>query len=229
MRTAFALVAVALATTVFACSSAPEDSDSAAADGNVDQGDEQDITSTKNQLKGSWDVSAASKDLTSVVSYEFNANGTFSREVNRILNGVLLPGSPRPTENQKGRYTINASKHLVTLHITSPREMTETLAYEYKPGRVLNGVFLPGHEPSNRPTLTLTQQAAPRSHVAFPSIVYNQAVDVGGDGATCGGFVGLPCAPGYHCVAAAACCDLPGRCVKDSGPPPGALGLPIHP
>ena len=229
MRTlsAFATV-IALSVTVFACAGNTDDSSNAPAD-NVDQGPEQDITSTKNQLQGSWAIDDASKNLSSEVSYEFNANGSFSREVLKVLNGVLISGAPRPTERQSGKYTVDAVKHQVTLNITSPRVMSETKSYEYLGGRILNGVFLPGHAPSGHPTLTLTGIAAPMSHVAFPSIKYNQAVTVGGEGATCGGFVGLPCQAGLVCKAAASCCDMPGVCVKSSGPPPGAMGLPLAP
>ena len=234
MRTiaAFASIA-ALTLTVFACTNSTEDT-SNASDGNVDQGNEQDITSTKNQLQGSWKIDAASKDESSVVSYEFNANGSFSREVNKVLNGVLVAGAPRPTEHQAGKYTVDAAKHIVTLHISTPNEQTETLAYGITPGRVLNGVFLPGSEPNTHPKLNLTQQVPCEpgtacSHIAFPTITYDQATAVGAEGSTCGGFVGLPCQAGLVCKLAASCCDMPGTCVKAGGPPPGAVGLPLNP
>lgn len=230
MRTiiAFATI-VALTATVFACSSSQDDSN---ANDHADQGTEQDIVSTKNQLQGSWKIDAAAANLSPDVSYEFNANGSFSREVNKVLNGVFLPGAPRPTEHQAGKYTVDASKHLVTLHISTPHVLTETLSYAYSGARVLNGVFLPGHEPSTHPTLTLTQgvpclPGTACSHIAFPAIKYNQTASVGGEGSTCGGFVGLPCAAGFVCKAAATCCDMPGVCVKAGGPPPGAVGLPM--
>ena len=210
--TAFAAV-LALSVGVVACAADTSDDPSTPSD-NVDTGPEQDIVTTKNQLKGSWTIDKASADYSSDVSYEFNANGSFSREVNKVLNGVLIQGAPRPTEHQSGKYTVNASKHEVTLKITSPRAFTETLSYDYVAGRILNGVFLPGHAPDTHPTLTLTGIAAPGSHVAFPAIKYDQATSVGAEGATCGGFVGLPCQSGLVCKAAASCCDMPGVCVK---------------
>jgi len=176
MRSLAALVAaLALALPVFACSGSDSTVDDPAADDNVDQGDEQDITAARNQLKGSWTISKDSEELTSVRAYEFRPNGEFFRDSFRVLNGVLINGAPRPVARDSGRYTVNTRTHMITLHVSSPFKSDEKLAYEYTAGRVLNGVFLPGHAPDGNSHLTLTQQPAPMSHVAFPALKFDHA------------------------------------------------------
>jgi hypothetical protein len=218
MRTLIASAAVlALATTVFACSGSAND-DAAPAD----QGSEQDITSAKNALRGSWQIESASENLTSDLSYEFDANGTFSRKVRKILNGMFLPGH-EPTEIQTGTYTVDAKKKQVALSVKSPSpsgpETLETFNYDVQLGKILNGVFVPGHEPPpSHTTLSLTRVAPPMSNIAFPTLKYDLVGEVGkvgaAEGENCGGFAGLPCADGLVCKAAASCCDMPGVCVK---------------
>ena len=160
-------------------------------------------------------------------------NTSPNNSLKRGPNSTARCGTPGQVP-VKAKCTVNAegAKHLVTLHISTPHVLTETLSYAYSGAHVLNGVFLPGHEPSTHPTLTLTQgvpclPGTACSHIAFPAIKYNQTASVGGEGSTCGGFVGLPCAAGFVCKAAATCCDMPGVCVKAGGPPPGAVGLPM--
>ncbi len=166
--------AALVAFSVFACSSSSQD-DSQPDGDNADTGTEQDITSARNNLEGSWTVADESKDLSSTVAYELRPNGDFWRDDNRILNGVLVKGAPQPVARTSGTYVINTVNHTITLHVTSPIKATEVVAFEYTPGRVLNGVFKPGSEPDTRASLTLTQQPAPMSHVAYPAIKFMHA------------------------------------------------------
>ena len=175
MRTLIGVAASALfAVSIGACSSASQDDGTPQGDA-VDQGTEQDLTSARSELKGSWTIADGSKDLTSTVAYEFRPNGEFWRDDNRILNGVLVNGAPRPVERTSGTYTINTSKHQLTLHVTSPIKATEVLSFEYTAGKILNGVFLPGKAPDTRAKLTLTEQPAPMSHVAYPALDFDHA------------------------------------------------------
>ncbi|HEY8078689.1 MAG TPA: hypothetical protein VIF62_31375, partial [Labilithrix sp.] len=61
---------------MFACAASTSDDPSQPA-GDTDTGNEQDITSAKKQLAGSWVVTSDSKDLTSSVAYELRPNGDF--------------------------------------------------------------------------------------------------------------------------------------------------------
>jgi hypothetical protein len=199
MRTVIASAAVfAFAATVFACSGSADD-----AANPTDQGTEQDIKSAKNALQGSWKIEAASENLTSDLSYDFDANGTFSRQVRKVLNGLFLPGH-EPTETQSGTYTVDTVKKQVTLHIDSPNETEETYSYNVQPGKVLNGIFLPGHEPPPSHTvLSLTGVPAPMSHIAFPTLKYDLVGTVGAaEGESCGADVAIrkECAAGLTCV-----------------------------
>jgi hypothetical protein len=212
MRTVIASAAVlAFAASVFACSGSASDE----GDPTADQGTEQDIKAAKNALAGSWKIETGSENLTSDLSYDFNANGTFSRTVRKILNGMFLPGH-EPTTTETGTYTINASKKQVTLHVNG---LSETYSYDVQPGKVLNGIFLPGHAPPPSATvLSLTGVPAPMSNIAFPTLKYDLVGAVGkvgaAEGENCGGFAGIQCADGLVCKTSAACCDIPGTCVK---------------
>jgi hypothetical protein len=163
-------LALALTLSVVACGSAG--SDDAAPQG--DQGDEQDITSTKSHLKGSWTITDDSKALTSTVAYELRPNGEFWRDDNKIFNGVMVKGAPQPVARTSGHYTIDTSKKTISFHVDAgpQKGLVEELSYVFEAGKVLNGVFLPGHEPDTRAHLTLTGIAAPGSHVAFPALKF---------------------------------------------------------
>jgi hypothetical protein len=170
MRTVSIVSALALAASVFACSSA-------SSDGSADQGSEQDVTAAKVQLTGSWVVDTASAEETSVVALELRPNGDFWRDENQILNGVMIGNAPRPVHRDTGTYSVDTSAHTVTLTYKPAGEdesVSETMHYAYKAARILNGMFLPGQEPNMNATLTLTGIAAPGSHIAFPAIQYDQ-------------------------------------------------------
>jgi hypothetical protein len=163
----FALFAsFALSLSAVACSG--EDPSAAAPVDAPDQSTEQDLTATRSQLSGgAW---AATDGSTR--SYTFKTNGTFSREVPRILNGVLINGAPHPTRTETGRYSLSTAKKRLTLYPEGGDK--EVYAFDYTPQRILNGVFVQGHTPDTRPTLVLTLQPAPLSHVAYPSETYKQ-------------------------------------------------------
>ncbi len=168
--TAFAS-AFSLAFTVVACGSAQD------ADATQSAAVDQDMTAAKSELVGSWTITDASKDLTSSVAYELRPNGQFWRDDNRILNGVLVNGAPRPVQRTTGHYTVDADKNTITFRVESPAEqkgVVEVLSYTFEAGKILNGVFLPGHEPDTRAHLTLQGIPAKGSHVAFPAIVYQR-------------------------------------------------------
>lgn len=175
MKTLHVFSAAFIAFSVFACAASSSDESDTPQGDNADQGNEQDITAAKSVLKGSWTISTDSKNLTSSVAYEFRPGGEFWRDDNRILNGVMVKDAPPPVQRTSGTYVVNTTKKTITLHITHPIESTEVVKYEYKAGKVLNGMFLPGHEPDTRATLTLTQQPAPMSHVAFPALEFKAA------------------------------------------------------
>jgi hypothetical protein len=159
--------AFALSVSVFACAAAQDESA-----GNEDRSSE-DIVAAAPQLEGSWTIDDASAKLSSTIAYDFRPNGEFFRASNRVLNGIFPQGGPPPVLRESGTYAVDKVKHLLTLHITAPRALTEVLAYEYKPAPVMNGMFIPGHEP--KATLTLNGVPAPGSQLAFPAIKYDQA------------------------------------------------------
>jgi hypothetical protein len=163
-----------LALAVFACAADATD-DSAPEGDEVDTGNEQDITKAKSQLQGSWTIADESKDDTSTVAYELRPGGELWRDDNRILNGVMVKDAPRPVTRSSGTYTINTSKHTLTLHLKNPIKTTEVLTFDYKPGRILNGVFKPGSEPDTRATLTLTREPKPNERTRAPSYVFKHA------------------------------------------------------
>src|SRR5262249_54770204 len=142
----------------------------------TDVGSEQDITSAKSQIKGSWVVDDKSAPMTATAAYDFRPNGEFFRDVHKILNGVGIGGAP-PTSvvRESGTYATNTTKHTITLNVKTsfiPGGYSEVHGYAYTPAKILNGVFLPGHGP--HATLTLTRQAPPFSKIAYPSIAFDQ-------------------------------------------------------
>jgi hypothetical protein len=174
MRSIFiAASAIALSFSVFACSAASEDTSDT-----QDQGTEQDLSAAKKNLIGSWTITDKSADYSSSVAYELRPNGEFWRDDNVILNGVMVNGAAPPVKRTTGTWTVNASKHTISFHVETPAEnkgLIETLAYTYEPGKILNGVFLPGSEPDTSAHLTLTGIPAKGSQIAYPAVVYAQA------------------------------------------------------
>jgi len=159
-------VAFALSAIVFACGS----TDGSNADDSATPGDEseQDLTAAAKQLTGDWKNDDGSLD-----AYAFNSDGTFIHDQFRILNGVLINDpNAMPFNRDSGRFSVSKSKGTLTLHITAGWHAGSTEVYDYKytPAPILNGVFIPGHEPAAK--LDLTAQPAKGSHVAFPTKHY---------------------------------------------------------
>jgi hypothetical protein len=127
-------------------------------------GDDQDITAAQ-AIHGSFVLEGDTKG-----AYDFRPDGHFTRDTFKVLNGVFLPGhEPSNLVRDGGTYKFDAKKHVLTLHVTEglfPGD--ESFEYKYEPGRILNGVFLPGHEPTSTATLVLT--AIP-SHPSLPAMV----------------------------------------------------------
>ena len=167
-HTAFA-AALILGLSVFACAGNTSSSDGAA------QGPEQDIKSGRSPLVGAWTISSDSAGYTSSIAYVLRPNGEFWRDDNRVLNGVFVNGAPHPVQRATGTYTVDTDAQTITFHETSPMTFDQTMSYSYQAGRVLNGMFLPGHEPDTHAHLTLTGIAAPGSNVAFPALKYDSA------------------------------------------------------
>jgi hypothetical protein len=124
---------------------------------------EADLTAAAKQLTGDWKNDDGSLD-----AFELRSDGTFIHDQMRVLNGVLVndPGAP-PFGRDSGHFSVSKKNGTVTLHITAGWHSgsTEVLSYSYTAAPILNGVFLPGHEPAAK--LVLTQQPAPGSHVAY--------------------------------------------------------------
>ena len=165
MRAISALaVALALSATVFACAATTDEPTADTADGQ--DSSEQDITSARKQLGGDWKNKDGSLD-----AFAFNADGTFIHDQLRVLNGVLVNGhgGGNTFGRDTGRYTTSTKHGTVTLHVTDGWHAgsTEVYAFTYTAARILNGVFLPGHEPSA--SLDLTLQPLPTERLAHPN------------------------------------------------------------
>ncbi|HEY8077824.1 MAG TPA: hypothetical protein VIF62_27045 [Labilithrix sp.] len=161
-RLAFAF---ALSAMFLACSASDG---SNADDGQASDPSEQDLSETGKQLAGDWKNDDGSLDALAL-----NSDGTFIHDQFRVLNGVLVNNSDAPPFNRdSGWFTANKKKGTLTLHVTDGWHAgsTEVYAFTYTPAKILNGVFLPGHEPEAH--LDLTAQPAPGSHVAYPTNHY---------------------------------------------------------
>ena len=153
----FALV---LPVSVLACAGAG--SDPAVGDDTTSE----DALTGRAQIKGSW-VAQDGMDT----GIDFRPDGTFFRDTARILNGVLVNGASRPMMRDTGRYSVSVKHKTITLHVDNhppdpPPGRDEVYIYEYKSAPVLNGMYLPGHEPAA--SLTLTLQPAPTERLAHP-------------------------------------------------------------
>jgi len=150
-----------LSVSVAACSGAsPESSDDSSSEDALSN------ASAATQLKGAWTLTSDNTSITSIVlesSHKF-----FRKNDARIMNGMVVNGGS--FQREEGTWTVNASKHTITFHVNG---MDDTMSYTYTPAPVMNGMFLPGHEPKAK--LALQGIPAPHSHVAFPLNVYASA------------------------------------------------------
>ena len=192
MRAISALaVALALSATVFACAATTDEPTADPAAG--EDSTEQDITSARKQLSGDWKNKDGSLD-----AFDFKADGTFVHDQFRVLNGVLVNGhgGGNTFGRDSGKYTTSTKHGTVTLHVTDGWHAGATQVYDFKytAARILNGVFLPGHEPSA--TLDLTAEPAPNERLAAPPPTKHYA-HVGSFcaavGATCVGLAPTSC------------------------------------
>jgi hypothetical protein len=137
---------------MFAC--AAETTDQAG----TEQGQEEDLTSGAKQIMGAWHVGPKAAD--SSEAFVFHTDGTFVHDQFRILNGVLIAGGPPPGRDI-GTFTVNKTKHTVTLHVKQGWHSGETQVfdYTYTPAKIMNGVYLPGAGPEA--TLELTRGPHP--------------------------------------------------------------------
>jgi hypothetical protein len=149
----------ALSVTAFACAANTEDTQDPAAESES----EQDLTAAAKQISGAWHI----QDDKTLDAFVFHTDGTFVHDQFRILNGVLVMGGPPPGRDT-GKFTVSAKKGTITLHVNEGWHKGETQVYDYtyKPARILNGVFLPGHEPTA--TLALTRVPA---HPSLPAMI----------------------------------------------------------
>ena len=149
-----AALALVLSATALACGSAD------ATDPSSDTSDSsEDALSGRSTVKGTW----VSQDGTDT-GLDLRPNGEFVRDTAKVLNGVFINGA-RPWQRDTGRFSVSVKNKTITLHVDGGGD--EVYAYEYKAAPVLNGMFLPGHEPEA--SLTLTRQPPPMSHIAFPA------------------------------------------------------------
>jgi hypothetical protein len=184
--------ALAVSASVFACG-ASDTSPNGDPSANVDEGTEQALTSSRQQLGGDWKNDDGSLD-----ALDFHGDGTFIHDQFRVLNGVLINGgSTAPHGRDSGRYVVSTVHHTITLHITDGwhKGSSEVYAFTYTPAPILNGVFIPGKEPAAK--LTLTLQPAPGSHVAYPAKHYTHVTSFcAAVGASCVGLAPSSCKGG---------------------------------
>jgi hypothetical protein len=157
--------ALALSATVFACAATTDDPTTDPTN-NGEESTEQDLTG-RQEIGGDWKNNDGSLD-----AFDFKSDGTFIHDQFRVLNGVLVHpngGSAPPFGRDSGKYSVSQKHGTVTLHITDGWHAgsTQVYAYKYTAAKVLNGVFLPGHEPAA--SLDLTLQPAPNERLAAPN------------------------------------------------------------
>jgi hypothetical protein len=131
--------------------------------GDVETAGDELSTRVPAELLGSWKVADEAS------AFNFRPNGTYFRDEARILNGIFLGG--RPTTRVSGGVKFNAARKVMTLSDNT------SYRYEYKPGKIFNGVFLPGSEPAATLKLTRFYDAKPGQAVpaiVFPTVEYRK-------------------------------------------------------
>jgi hypothetical protein len=156
-----------LSVSAFACSGA--------APGNEGASNEDAVTSASDSTKvqGAWILQ---NDVTSVKAIVLNPDHTFFRANARVLNGIFLADAgPGPTlQRETGTWSLCAAKGTMTFNSSLG---AETYSYKFTPVGVLNGIFLPGHEPKDKLELNHTPECKEGfacSQIAFPTQVYTR-------------------------------------------------------
>jgi hypothetical protein len=155
-----------LSLTTFACAAQTDTQDNAQASS------EEDLTG-RAEVKGAWRPDSKAFDQNE--AWVFHADGTFIHDQSRILNGVLIAGGPPPGRDI-GKFSVSKTKGTITLHVTEGWHSGDDEVYDfvYTPAKIMNGVFLPGHEPTA--TLALTHPPPTNgSKIAYPTITFKMA------------------------------------------------------
>lgn len=126
-------------------------------------------------IRGSWVAVDAS--LGDAAAIDIRPDHKFFQDSTKILNGVMVNGSPEGLVRQTGTWSLSTKNKTLTLNYDhgwdSPDPYTVVYAYAYTAAPILNGVFVPGHEPTAK--LALTEQPAKGSHVAYPTQKFDHA------------------------------------------------------
>jgi hypothetical protein len=130
--------------------------------------DSEDAVSTT-FIRGSWVANDPS--LGDAAAIDVRPDHKFFQDSTKILNGVLVNGSPQGLVRQTGTWSLSTKNKTLTLNYDhgwdSPDPYTVVFAYSYTAAPILNGVYIPGHGPEAK--LALTEQPAKGSHVAYPT------------------------------------------------------------
>jgi hypothetical protein len=156
-----------LSLTTFACAAQTDTQDEPQA-----ASSEEDL-SGRAEIKGAWRPDSKAFDQNE--AWVFHSDGTFIHDQSRILNGVLIAGGPPPGRDI-GKFSVSKSKGTVTLTVTEGWHSGDSEVYDFKytAAPILNGVFLPGHEPTA--TLELTHPPPTNgSKIAYPTITFKMA------------------------------------------------------
>jgi hypothetical protein len=121
-----------------ACGSSAGDSSNSA--------DEAYTSSLTAEIEGSWVLQGGL-----VEGLDLRPDHTFFRDTTRVLNGMWINGGP-PMKRDTGTWHAKRSTQTLTLSVDGGDVEVYTMDYTAAP--VLNGMFLPGHEPAA--TLVLT-------------------------------------------------------------------------
>jgi hypothetical protein len=155
-----------LSLTTFACAAQTDTQDDAQASS------EEDLTG-RAEVKGAWRPDSKAFDQNE--AWVFHSDGTFIHDQSRILNGVLIAGGPPPGRDI-GKFSVSKAKGTITLHVTQGWHAGDVEVYDflYTPAKIMNGMFLPGHEPVA--TLALTHPPPTNgSKIAYPTITFRMA------------------------------------------------------
>ena len=131
--------------------------------------DSEDAVSTA-FIRGSW--AASDPTLGSFAGMDLRPDHKFFVDSTKILNGVMVNGSSEGFVRQTGTWHLSTKKKTLTLDFDhgwdSPDPYSVVYDYVYTPAPVLNGMYIPGHEPEAKLSLT---QAPPTdgSKIAYPT------------------------------------------------------------